>query len=66
MARLSIMLLALVITFIAAELVISPDTCAAGAEKPPDKVITAEKPSKAKIWFGVGMLVAGILAVKYL
>jgi len=32
----------------------------------PEAVINAEKPTPLKIGFGVGMLIAGILAVKYL
>jgi hypothetical protein len=61
----------LVISFIVLELVMPQGAYAAGGlggrgEKKPDAVITAEKPSALKIWFGAGMLVAGILAVKYL
>jgi len=50
-------------------LVLPQNVCAQEARNQgfePEDVITAEKPTPAKIAFGVGMLLAGILAVKYL
>jgi len=73
MKKLSFILLVLMLTCIVTELVVSQHADAAaglGKEtvggKKVEGVITSEKPSKLKIWFGVGMLVAGVLAVKYL
>ena len=70
MKRLAAILMVVVISFIVLDLVIPQGAYAGGGlgggEKPPEAVITADKPSALKIWFGAGMLVAGILAVKYL
>jgi len=75
MTRFSILLLALVITCFVAELVVPQyahaaggvdDLTGGGGTQEYDKVITADRPSNLKIGFGVGMLVAGILTVKYL
>ena len=71
MRKLTVILIALMISFIVLDLMM-PQNVHAGAglsardQNKPESVITAEKPTPLKIWFGVGMLVAGILAVKYL
>ena len=75
MTRFSILLLVLVITCFVAELVVPQhahaaggvdDLTSGGGTTEYDEVITADRPSNLKIGFGVGMLVAGILTVKYL
>jgi len=71
MKRLAVVLMVLVISFIVLELVV-PQGAHAGAglggtaDKEYDSVITAKELPAWKIWFGAGMLVAGVLAVKYL
>ena len=70
MKKIAVILMVLVISFIVLELVIPQGAYAAGGisggDKEPAAVITAKKLPAWKIWFGVGMLVAGVLTVKYL
>ncbi len=69
MKRISVILMVLVIAFVVMELVIPQGAHAAAGgtgKEDYDAVITAEKLPPWKIWFGAGMLVAGVLAVKYL
>jgi len=72
MKKLSFILLVLVIACFVTELVTPQYVNAgggfgqdAGSGNAPVGVITAKKPSVWKISFGVGMLIAGILTVKY-
>ncbi len=73
MRRLTLILIVVVVLLVATD-ILRPNVAHAGAglggvdttgvkEK---AVLVYEKPTKLKIGFGVGMLIAGILAVKYL